>query len=248
MKKEETIPKTIHYCWFGKNPLPRLAIKCINSWKKKCPDYKIIEWNENNFDINCNQYVRQAYESKKWAFVTDYVRLKVLYDFGGIYMDTDVEVVKSLNEFLSSPAFSGFEGDKSISTGIMGSMKENIWIEELLKDYKDRAFLKPDGNYDLTTNVQSITATTLRLYKVCLDNTRQNLPDVILYPFDWFCAKSFETGKIIQTENTYTIHHFSGSWLSSSQKLKNHFARIIGKSGMKVLSKIRQFFIRRKAS
>ena len=103
------IPKVIHYCWFGKKPLPPLAVNCIDSWKKFCPDYEIIEWNEKNFDINSNTYVREAYENKKWAFVSDYVQLYALYNYGGIYMDTDVQVLKPLDAFLNDQAFSGFE-------------------------------------------------------------------------------------------------------------------------------------------
>ena len=125
------IPKTIHYCWFGGNPLPKLAKKCIKSWKKYCPDFEIIEWNEANFDISSAPlYVRQAYEAKKWAFVTDYVRLYALTSYGGIYMDTDVEVIKPLDFFLNHDAFSGFESEKSIPTGIMASKKGNIWVKE----------------------------------------------------------------------------------------------------------------------
>lgn len=242
MKCNENIPKTIHYCWFGKNPLPSLAMQCIESWKKLCPDFEIKEWNEDNFDLNCNKYVKQAYESKKWAFVSDYVRLRVLYDFGGIYMDTDVQVVRSLDEFLHLPAFSGFEAENRIPTGIIGSKKKNRWIEELLRDYDNRLFIKPDGNYDLTTNVQLITNTTKKLYKINLNNSKQSTADVTFYPFEFFCAKSIETGKIMLTNNTYTIHHFSGSWLTSSQKLKLYLKRIIGQSGMTKLSNIKQLF------
>lgn len=210
------------------------------------PDYQIRQWNEDTFDLTCNLYVQQSYESKKWAFVTDYVRLKALYDFGGIYMDTDVEVLKPLDEFMSLPAFSGFEGEGRISTGTIGAMKGNKWIEELLKDYEERLFIKDDGSYDLTPNVETITRTTQVMYQIDLDNQQQSLADVSLYPVDWFCAKSYETGRITKTENTHTIHHFAGSWVSSSQKLKNRLNNIIGKNGMKELSNIKQFILRGK--
>ena len=123
------IPKIIHYCWFGKNPLPDDARDCIESWKKNCPDYEIKEWNEENFDINTCAYVKEAYDKKKWAFITDFVRLKVLYDYGGIYMDTDVEVCKSLDPLLKWDAFSGFESDNNIPTGTIGAIAKNdCWV------------------------------------------------------------------------------------------------------------------------
>lgn len=246
MNNNEQIPKVIHYCWFGGSPLPLLVMKCMHSWKTFCPSYEIKEWNEMNFDVNCNQYVREAYENKKWAFVTDYVRLKTLYDYGGIYMDTDVEVIKPLDKFLSLPAFSGYEGDNRIPTGIIGAAKGNKWIGELLKDYNERKFIKQDGSFDMTTNVQLITDKTKILYNIELNNTKQETPDFFLYPFEWFCAKSLYTGKIIKTNNTYTIHHFSGSWMKLSQKFKIHLTRLIGKSGMKHLSNIKWLFLKGK--
>ena len=136
------IPKKIHYIWVGGNPLTPLAEKCIESWKKYCPDYEIVRWDESNFDVNQNQYCKEAYENKKWAFVSDYIRLKVLYEEGGIYMDTDVEVVKPLDKFLSNPAFSGFENDTMIPTGIIASEKNNPWVDKLLKKYDDKHFIK----------------------------------------------------------------------------------------------------------
>src|SRR5699024_8907222 len=126
------IPKIIHYCWFGGNELSKTTKVCINSWKKKLPDYKIIEWNESNFDINSNQYVKEAYQAGRYAFVTDYVRLYVLYHYGGIYMDTDVEVLKSLDSFLKHQAFTGCENEKNSVTGIIGSEKDHEWIKTLL--------------------------------------------------------------------------------------------------------------------
>lgn len=213
------IPKVIHYCWFGRNKLPKLAIECIESWKKNLPDYKIIEWNEDNFDINSNQYVKEAYESKKWAFVTDYVRLYVLKEYGGIYMDTDVEVTQNLDEFLNCGAFSGFESNNYIPTGIIGAEKDNKWIERMLQEYDNKKFIKEDGSYDMTTNVVLITDITKKEFNIKLNNTYQELKHrVIMYPSDYFCPKSYETGKIRKTKNTYAIHHFSGSWHSDEEK------------------------------
>lgn len=215
---DNQIPKKIHYCWFGRGEKPELAIKCIESWKKFLPDYEIIEWNEDNFDVNMNRYVKEAYENKKFAFVTDFVRLYVLYNYGGIYMDTDVEVLKPLDIFLKHPAFSGFENNNFIPTGIMASKKNNKWVKLLLDDYNDISFVKEDGTFDLTTNVIRISNTTQKNYALKLDNTYQDLGDVVFYPHDYFCPKDWDTGDIYLTENTYTIHHFSGSWHTKKEK------------------------------
>jgi mannosyltransferase OCH1-like enzyme len=137
--------------------MPDLAVNCINSWKKYLPDYELVLWNEDNFDINSNQYVKEAYESKKYAFVTDYVRLYALYHHGGIYMDTDVEVLKSLDEFLEHTAFTGCENDQMCVTGTMASEKGHKWIEDLLNDYDDKKFILAEGSFDKTPNTQIIT-------------------------------------------------------------------------------------------
>ena len=214
------IPKKIHYCWFGKNPLPELAIKCIESWKKYCPDYEIKEWNEENFDLNCCAYVKEAYSAGKWAFVTDYVRLYAMVNEGGIYMDTDVEVIKSLDIFLDNIAFSGFENDETISTGIMASEKEFPLFFRLLNTYRDRHFLI-NGEYDLTTNVTMMTE-ICKNFGFIANNKKQLVCDLTLYPKDFFCPKDYRTGEIHLTNNTYTIHHFNGSWLSEQQILRRN--------------------------
>lgn len=233
----DNIPKIIHYCWFGKNAKPETVYKYIDSWKKYCPDFKIIEWNEDNFDINCNTYVRQAYEQKKYAFVTDFVRLYVLYNYGGIYMDTDVEVLKPLDIFLKNNSFSGFENNNQIPTGIMGAKKGNIWIKDLLDEYQNLSFIKEDGTLDLTTNVVRITNLTKSKYGLVQKSFYQNLQNVVtLYPYDYFCPKDWATGKINCTANTYTIHHFAGSWhgqkeKKQSEKYKKKLEKYINKYG-----------------
>lgn len=213
------IPKIIHCCWFGDNPMTDTAKKFIDGWKKLNPDYEIKIWSERNFNLKQNQYMYEAYKSKKWAFVTDYVRLKVLYEYGGIYMDTDVEVKKNLDSLLNNKAFSGFEGPGRIQTGIMGAEKHSKWIELLLHDYDDRHFLLQDGSFDLTTNVQIITDITVKNYPIILNNTYQDLGDVTFYPFEVLCAKDLVDGKIKATENTITVHHFNGSWTSPKKRI-----------------------------
>lgn len=215
------IPKKIHYCWFGHNPKPKLAKKCIKSWKKYCPDYEIIEWNEDNFDISSSPlYVRQAYEAKKWAFVTDYVRLYALTMYGGIYMDTDVEVTKNLDVFLKHEAFSGFEDNEHILTGIMACEKDNRLFKGWLKEYDKLLFVNEDGTYNMQTNVVTIT-NSMKKMGMKLDNSFQIIDGCAFYPNDYFCPKDFYSNMIVVTENTHTIHHFSGSWLDKETQKKH---------------------------
>lgn len=225
------IPKIIHYCWFGGNPLPELAQKCIASWKKYCPDYEIKEWNESNFDLNCCDYVREAYEAKRWAFITDYVRLYAMVTEGGIYMDTDVEVIKPLDPFLKHRAFSGFEDEINIPTGIMACEKNFSFFKELLHDYDHRHFKIKNGKYDLTTNVVTIT-NLCKKYGFVGNNTYQDICGFALYPQDVFCPKSHVTGVITLTEQSVTIHHFSGSWQNKESKISAKIKRKMSGKGV----------------
>lgn len=211
------IPKIIHYCWFGGNKKPKLAKKCIRSWKKYCPDYKIIEWNEDNFDMNYNSYVKEAYEAKKWAFVSDVVRLYAIVNYGGIYMDTDVEVLKPLDDLLEYEAVSGFEDQEHIPTGLMACEIGQDLFKEFLDEYKGLHFIKQDGSLDFTTNVTRIT-NTCKKYGFQPNNTLQNVNGLTLLPNDYLCPKSYDTGEINLTENSYTIHHFNGSWKPKEAK------------------------------
>lgn len=235
------IPKKIHYCWFGRGQMPEPAVNCINSWKKYLPDYELVLWNEDTFDINCNQYVKEAYESKEYAFVTDYVRLYALYHHGGIYMDTDVEVLKSLNEFLEHRAFTGCENDQMCVTGTMAAEKGHRWIEDLLNDYNDKKFILPDGSFDKKTNTQMITELTIDKYGWKPKDEHQVLKEELnIYPFEVFCAKDWATGKIRISENTHTIHHFSGSWHTKTDKLKIRVQNIIGPKGTQFIVNIKK--------
>lgn len=211
------IPKVIHYCWFGRGPKPELALKCIESWKKWCPDYQIIEWNEDNFDINSNRYVKEAYEAKKYAFVTDYVRLYAMYTVGGIYMDTDVMVLKSLDEYLGHEAFSGFETKTKIPTGIMASVQRQETVGQLLKYYDTALFCKPDGTLNLTTNVEVITS--MMLPKGFVPNGEyQVVEGFAIYPPNVFCPDHRKLEDSTYMADTATIHYFAGSWKSDSMR------------------------------
>jgi len=214
------IPKIIHYCWFGGNPLPPLALKCIESWQKFCPDYKIKEWNESNFDININTYAKEAYEAKKWAFVSDYARLWVLVNFGGVYMDTDCELVKPIDGFLHLEAVSGFESDMRIQTALMGSQKGHPFFVELLERYAHRRFVKKNGSFDLTTNVKDITNACLA-HGLLLNDTKQTVCGFTLFPREFFCPMDWKTHQMVAfTENTHAIHHFDSSWKNPETKIE----------------------------
>lgn len=213
----DKIPKIIHYCWFGNKDKPKLVKKCIKSWKKYLPEYEIIEWNESNFDINSNLYVKQAYEAGKYAFVSDYVRLYALCSQGGIYMDTDVEVIKPLDSFLKNEAFVGFESIDQIQTAIMACKKGCKIFKEFLDEYKNYNFIKIDGNYDLTPNVVRIT-NICEKYGIKKDNSLQVVNGLIIYPKTFFCPLNFNNYKSDFSDETYTIHHFAGSWFSEEEK------------------------------
>ena len=219
------IPKKIHYCWFGRSEKPKLAEKCIERWKKYCPDYEIIEWNEDNFDINSNQYVKEAYENKKFAFVTDYVRLFALVNNGGIYMDTDVEVVRSLDEFLFHEAFSGFEEGAWIPTGLMACEKNFPLFNEYLSYYDDAKFINEDGSLNMTTNTFTITLMTEK-YGLKRNGQFQIIQGFALYPREVFCPLDNATGALHKNEQTAAIHWFSKSWLPTRIRYRSKITRV----------------------
>ncbi|WP_296896107.1 glycosyltransferase [uncultured Megamonas sp.] len=214
------IPKIIHYCWISENPtseLPEEVKKCINSWKKFLPDYKIVQWNLNNINIEQNRYMKEAYLSKKYAFVSDYIRLYALYNYGGIYLDTDVKVIKSFDKLLNNKVFMGFETLDGIATCVIGAEKESLLIKELLEIYTNRDFIKSDGNFDMTPNTLLIKP-LLKNYSISFNNMLQKKDCITVYPIEYFCPLDRLTGDINITENTYAIHLFSGSWISKKEK------------------------------
>lgn len=213
------IPKIIHSIWVGGNKKSKTVNLCQESWKKYCIDYQFIEWNEENFDFdNSPLFVKEAYEKKKWAFVSDYIRLWALYNYGGVYLDSDMELLKKIDVFLDNKSFTGFEDDVSVQSSIIGSVKGNILIKELLDYYNDRPFIS-ENSLDTTTNVEIISNI---LYDKGLEknNTEQLIMDNLkIYPSNYFCPKSFKTGVIKLTSDTYGIHHFNMSWISLPKKI-----------------------------
>ena len=211
------IPKKIHYCWFGRGEKPELAQKCIESWRKWCPDYEIVEWNEDNFDVHSNAYVQEAYEARKFAFVSDYVRLYALYTVGGIYMDTDVMLLKSFDPYLQHEMFFGFESKKYVSTGMMASEKGRPLIAQLLSYYDTVSFINKDGTYNLQTNVESITPVLVEKGLV-LNGEYQELNGAAFYPQNIFSPAHNLLENSAYMADTVTIHYFAGSWKSERMR------------------------------
>lgn len=217
--------KLIHYVWMGRGEKPPLTKMCMESWKKFLPHFEWMEWSEDNFDIHSNPYVQEAYKNKKWAFVSDYIRLYALKNYGGIYLDTDVEVLKPLDDLLKHDAFSGFESQTHIPTGIMGAKKNHVWINELISHYTNRSFYKKDGTMDLTPNIVPITRQTIEKFGLNPQNSYQELKNnLVIYPKQFFCPSDYEdaleTKRKKVSKESYTIHHFNGSWLTPWGKLK----------------------------
>lgn len=244
------IPKVIHYCWFGGNPLPEFAVKCIDSWRKYMPDYEIKEWNESNFDVNIIPYTKEAYEAKKYAFVSDYARFWILYKFGGVYFDTDVEVIRPLDKIIERGAFMGCEidgqdphyGDIAVAPGLgLAVEAEHQVYKAILEKYAELRFFNEDGSLDTTTVVQH---TTRVLKQFGLQNIKgiQDIDGIYIYPQCYFNPFDDATGRLNKTSNTYTIHWFSKTWMKvnpTRQWLSRMAHRIFG---LDFTSKLRKLF------
>ncbi|WP_283751002.1 glycosyltransferase family 32 protein [Bacillus cereus] len=223
------IPRIIHYCWFGGKEKPNIVKKCIDSWKKNLSEYELIEWNEKNFDINNNPYVQEAYKSGKFAFVSDYVRVHALYNFGGIYLDTDVEVFKSFDVLLYHDSFWGFEQENYIATSTIGAAKENQLIKMFLDLYKEKNFINEDGSYDDLTNVAMITE-ILKDIGLKINGEYQEIEGIgAFYPQTYFSPYDYINCRKFITKNTYVIHHFYKSWLPPKARFKSNIKIIVSK-------------------
>ena len=215
-----TIPKIIHYCWLGKGEKSNFAKMCINKWKQKLVGYEFIEWNEENFNIHINKYVEEAYKNKKYAFVSDYVRLYALKNYGGIYLDTDVEVLSDFNMFLNLNAFVGFEDIELVSTAVIGAKRNNELINEWIKTYDNKVFIK-NGKMNTETNVRNLT-NILLAHGLKQNNTQQNIfnDNITVFPIEYFSPLKIGRKKPKITFNTKCIHWFNGSWLTRNQHIK----------------------------
>lgn len=216
------IPKKIHYCWLSDDPVPEELKDYMKSWKEKFPDYEFILWNFERFDKASSLWVRQAFENKKYAFAADFIRLYAVYNYGGIYMDMDIEVLKNFDKLLDSPIMIAFENpDKmGIEAGCFGAEKGNSFIGDCLSYYENRSFINPDGSFD-----------TLPLPKIMKDHLSAH-PEI--KPLDWhyFTNKSCKTGKIETTEKSYAVHHFAGSWLDDfSREFAAYVQKTLNKFG-----------------
>lgn len=220
--------KIIHYCWFGGNPKSPVIEKCISSWKKYFPDYEIKEWNENNFDVSCNTYVAQAYAEKKWAFVSDYCRFWALEKYGGLYFDTDVEVIKPFDDLLANEAFAGFETDEYIAPGLVLFAKEPMQkvIVETREWYEHAKFLDDNGER-VRINVCGIFSNILAKHGFVANGQKQICGGVTLYPKEYFCPFDDATGRLNKTANTYSIHWYDKSWMPKRKIIRNRCTRIL---------------------
>lgn len=213
------IPKIIHYCWFGRNRKPDSVKAFIRKWQETMPDYKIMEWNEDNFDINYCPFCREAYAFANYAFVADVCRLKVLYETGGIYLDTDIETLKRFDEFLIHKSFCGYE-HKWIGTGVIGAEPGCKWVKIFLEFYEKRHFINHFGHTVRTANTKLFTL------KIMPNLPEEDKPTV--YPIDYFCAKHWGTKEITVTENTVCIHHYACTWARKKKTLRDRI-RLLAK-------------------
>ncbi len=215
---EPLIPKKIHYCWFGGKPIPDRNLQWMESWKKYCPDYEIIRWDENNYDVTKNQYMHEAYRAAKWGFVPDYARLDIIYNEGGIYLDTDVEIIRNIDDLLYQKAFMGIDSSTLISLGLgFGAVVHHPLIKELLEEYRDRKFIRNDGSYDLTS-CPSLQKEIFHNKGYINNGNYQIIDDVTVYPEKVLSGKCNLTGRVRPTGHTFMIHHYDGSWAPKEMK------------------------------
>jgi mannosyltransferase OCH1-like enzyme len=212
------IPKIIHYCWLSEDQIPEKLRQCMSSWKEKLHGYEFMLWNFDRFDISVSIWVKQAFEVKKYAFAADFIRLYAVYRYGGIYLDTDIEVIKSFDDLLDSNIMLGYEDNhtKDVEAGCIGAEKGSILIKKCLDYYNDRKFIKPNGDYDM-----------IPLPQIMRNIFNKIDTNISFHSADYFTAKNFRTGRITVTNNTYTIHHFAGSWLSERDVLSIKYQRKI---------------------
>ena len=221
------IPKVINYCWFGKKDLPADVKKCIDSWKKFCPDYKIVRWDESNFDVEAHEFTKKAYESKNWAFVSDYARLKVIYDNGGIYLDTDVELIKNIDFLLENKGYFGVQQEGNyIATGLgFGSIKGNKIVKDMLNIYDSITF---DEKNKMSIACPILNTIPLEKYGYKYEDRIQDINGCIIFPHKYFDPIAPGNAKYLLCDDTISIHHYTASWTKLNQRIKRKIIRVIG--------------------
>lgn len=214
------IPKVIHYCWFGDMEIPEQNKKWMDSWRKYCPDYEIVEWNEGNYDISKNPYMYEAYRAKKWAFVSDYVELDIVYQYGGVYLDTDVEIVRNLDELLYQDAFAGVDGSKCINLGLgFGAVPGFKLIKGLMDEYGNRSFYSADGTVNITA-APTLQIPFFQKLGYVNNGEYQTIENLSVYPEKVLSGKCNYTGAISPTRDTFLIHHYDGSWNNDEKRMR----------------------------
>ena len=213
------IPKIIHYCWFGGKPLPEPVKKCIATWEKYCPDYQIIRWDESNYNVFKNSYTKAAYENKKWAFLSDYVRLDVVYTSGGIYLDTDVELLRSPEELRQNTCFMGMEEVGTVNTGLgFGAEAGHPFLLRNMRAYEESDFVREDGGFRPEICVL-ITTRLLGEDGLLCENQLQKIAGVTVYPVEVLCPQDHKTGKLTLTDRTVSIHHYAEGWHTGTERI-----------------------------
>lgn len=225
------IPKVIHYCWFGNNPMPQKVKKCIASWKRILYDYEIKRWDETNIDINENLYIKQAYELGKWAFVSDYVRAKVLREYGGIYLDADMMIYKRFDFAMKNKAFCGLANPGVISAGLLAFEPGHHLIKEHLSEYANEAFINEDSTLNLKTNVTRISELFIKR-GMGKEDRCYDLGDIYIYSTEYFYPTDFEGKRSNFTANTCAEHLHLASWLPPEKQLKMKIKRFLNKTGI----------------
>ena len=221
------IPKIIHYCWFGRGEKPELAKKCIASWKKSCPDFEICEWNEDNCDYLSIPFMAEAYAAKKYAFVSDVMRLIVLEQYGGVYFDTDVEVLRDISPLLDDEGFIGFENDQFVNSGqVMAAKAHHPVIQAMIEEYKKLHFTNTDGTAT-PVGCPRLNTDVMERFGLIRNGREQVVAGIHVYPADYFNPMDSTTGKLTKTENTYSIHWYSMSWLPKRVQMKAKLGRIL---------------------
>ena len=234
------LPKVIHYCWFGGKPLPKPAVRCIRSWEKYLPEYEIIEWNEKNFDVNSVPYVAEAYRCGKYAFVSDYVRFWVLYRYGGLYFDVDVEMIAKIDDIVERGNFMGYEHGMSIAPGLGLGLEPGMPIVRTLLDEYERSHFLIDGRMMMSRTVVNVVTDLLLPQGVRrVDDGIDRIGDIYIYYPEYFSPLDHRSDVLMITENTRSIHHYDASWKSPSQKIKDRFIRIIGPKYTRMLVDIK---------